>query len=199
MIIVLFMADTKGSTAEDDDFVFISGTSPEIVKDNGDTLYQYNDAYINGEKVEGGFITSKDLRGSGDSNISDKGLYKVEERDSDDYATEVTLVVNAVDPDKAFDSYAKYAEKGILRLNSADGDLTDANKTSFSYDDDTTFVVVELKKDNTDVDSVYVGGVSDIETDAEGLTGVFVVTVEDDGDDTPMPRSFWSSCPTRTP
>lgn len=30
------------------------------------------------------------------------------------------------------------------------------------------------------------GGVSDIETDAEGRTGVFVVTVEDDGDDTPM-------------
>ena len=47
-------------------------------------------------------------------------------------------------------------------------------------------MVVELKKDNTDVDSVYVGGVSDIETDAEGRTGVFVVTVEDDGDDTPM-------------
>ena len=185
VITILFMSSSSGSSAEDDDFVFISGTSPEVVNDNGDKLYQYNDAYINGEKVEGGFITSNDLRDV----INTKGLYKVEKRDSDDYATKVTLVVDVTDDEKgsynAFDSYATYAKKDILSLNSGDGNLA-GSQSDFSYNNDTTFVVVELKKDNTDVDSVYVGGVSDIETDAEGRTGVFVVTVEDDGDDTPM-------------
>ena len=58
VITILFMSSSSGSSAEDDDFVFISGTSPEVVNDNGDKLYQYNSAYINGEKVEGGFIVS---------------------------------------------------------------------------------------------------------------------------------------------
>ena len=51
VITILFMSSSSGSSAEDDDFVFISGTSPEVVNDNGDKLYQYNSAYINGEKV----------------------------------------------------------------------------------------------------------------------------------------------------
>ena len=192
VITILFMSSSSGSSAEDDDFVFISGTSPEVVNDNGDKLYQYNSAYINGEKVEGGFIVSSS---SAKDDIVTKGLYQVTKRDNDDHATEVKLVVDATADKKgdyesgaleAFESYATYAKKDILSLNDGDGNLTAGNQSDFSYNNDTTFVVVELKKDNTDVDSVYVGGVSDIETDAEGRTGVFVVTVEDDGDDTPM-------------
>ena len=192
VITILFMSSSSGSSAEDDDFVFISGTSPEVVNDNGDKLYQYNSAYINGEKVEGGFIVSSS---SAKDDIVTKGLYQVTKRDNDDHATEVKLVVDATADKKgdyesgaleAFESYATYAKKDILSLNSGKGNLTAGSQSDFSYNNDTTFVVVELKKDNTDVDSVYVGGVSDIETDAEGRTGVFVVTVEDDGDDTPM-------------
>ena len=192
VITILFMSSSSGSSAEDDDFVFISGTSPEVVNDNGDKLYQYNSAYINGEKVEGGFIVSSS---SAKDDIVTKGLYQVTKRDNDDHATEVKLVVDATADKKgdyesgaleAFESYATYAKKDILSLNDGDGNLTAGSQSNFSYNNDTTFVVVELKKDNTDVDSVYVGGVSDIETDAEGRTGVFVVTVEDDGDDTPM-------------
>ena len=192
VITILFMSSSSGSSAEDDDFVFISGTSPEVVNDNGDKLYQYNSAYINGEKVEGGFIVSSS---SAKDDIVTKGLYQVTKRDNDDHATEVKLVVDATADKKgdyesgaleAFESYATYAKKDILSLNDGDGNLTAGSQSDFSYNNDTTFVVVELKKDNTDVDSVYVGGVSDIETDAEGRTGVFVVTVEDDGDDTPM-------------
>ena len=192
VITILFMSSSSGSSAEDDDFVFISGTDPEVVNDNGDKLYQYNSAYINGEKVEGGFIVSSS---SAKDDIVTKGLYQVTKRDNDDHATEVKLVVDATADKKgdyesgaleAFESYATYAKKDILSLNDGDGNLTAGNQSDFSYNNDTTFVVVELKKDNTDVDSVYVGGVSDIETDAEGRTGVFVVTVEDDGDDTPM-------------
>ena len=192
VITILFMSSSSGSSAEDDDFVFISGTDPEVVNDNGDKLYQYNSAYINGEKVEGGFIVSSS---SAKDDIVTKGLYQVTKRDNDDHATEVKLVVDATADKKgdyesgaleAFESYATYAKKDILSLNSGKGNLTAGSQSDFSYNNDTTFVVVELKKDNTDVDSVYVGGVSDIETDAEGLTGVFVVTVEDDGDDTPM-------------
>ena len=192
VITILFMSSSSGSSAEDDDFVFISGTDPEVVNDNGDKLYQYNSAYINGEKVEGGFIVSSS---SAKDDIVTKGLYQVTKRDNDDHATEVKLVVDATADKKgdyesgaleAFESYATYAKKDILSLNSGKGNLTAGSQSDFSYNNDTTFVVVELKKDNTDVDSVYVGGVSDIETDAEGRTGVFVVTVEDDGDDTPM-------------
>lgn len=205
VITILFMSSSSGSSAEDDDFVFISGTDPEVVNDNGDKLYQYNSAYINGEKVEGGFIVSSS---SAKDDIVTKGLYQVTKRDNDDHATEVKLVVDATADKKgnyesgalkAFESYATYAKKDILSLNDGDGNLTAGSQSDFSYNNDTTFVVVELKKDNTDVDSVYVGGVSDIETDAEGRTGVFVVTVEDDGDDTPMAEVVLVIVPTRTP
>ena len=53
---------------------------------------RYNSAYINGEKVEGGFIVSSS---SAKDDIVTKGLYQVTKRDNDDHATEVKLVVDA--------------------------------------------------------------------------------------------------------
>ena len=48
---------------------------------------------------------------------------------------------------EAFESYATYAKKDILSLNSGKGNLTAGSQSDFSYNNDTTFVVVELKKE----------------------------------------------------
>ena len=80
----------------------------------------------------------------------------------------------------------------MLTLTSEDSNLTGGGQTSFSYDSDTTFVVVELQGDNDDTDDVYVGGISDIEVADDDddrdqyTTAVYVLTVEDDSDDTPL-------------
>ena len=51
---------------------------------------------------------------------------------------------------------------------------------------DTFYMVVELKGDNDDTDDVYQGDIGDIETDEDGRTAVFVLTVDDDSDETPL-------------
>ena len=185
VVTVMFIGDSEGSTAEDDDFVYVSGKDAERVKIDGDTLYQYHDSYVNqdGELVEGEFIATSKLDA-----IKGDGLYQVKERDSDGYATKVESVV-AIDSEDGFDfsdAYATRAEGGILNLSGNYDKAGSESDGTYQYDDDTFFLVVELKADNTDTDRVYKGDVNDIETDEEGLTSVYVLTVDDKSDETPL-------------
>ena len=86
-------------------------------------------------------------------------------------------------------SWATYAEKELLKLNNADkGDLTgekDKKKSTFAFNGDTTFMVVELDK-NGKPDDIRTGNYNDIETDRDGRTAVYVANVEDKTDDTPL-------------
>ena len=96
----------------------------------------------------------------------------------------------------AFDDVAagnvKVAKDGVLTITNADHDKSGAGKTTFTYDDKTTFVVVTDKKGATGTDTVEVGSVNDIvlqgknATTGEAESIVYILSVGDKNDDTPM-------------
>ena len=187
VVTVMFIEDSLGSSAEDDDFVYISDTEATEFTEDGDTLYEYEGSYVNadGSLEEGTFIASSDL------GIEYESLYQVTSRDSSDYATDVELLVNIetgeAENDDVFDNYATRAQGGLLMLEGDSYDIADtASDGDYSVNSDTFYMVVELKGDNDDTDDVYQGDIGDIETDEDGRTAVFVLTVDDDGDETPL-------------
>ena len=74
----------------------------------------------------------------------------------------------------------------------------------FAYDSKTEFVVIELKENNKDVSAIRTGDIGDVVAyadanftkDASGkiissdLTGVYVMTVDNDTDTTPLATSI---------
>ena len=193
IVTVMFIEDSEGSAAEDDDFVYISDPKATETTVDGDTVYVYEDSYVNqdGSLVEGEFIASAEL------DIDVEGLYKVESRDSDDYATDVTLLVDA-ENNYAYDiegenrndmfyNYATRAQGGLLRVSGSNSDYSGSSSAEFSVNDsDTFYLVVELDSGNDSTDRVYQGDIGDIETDSNGLTAVYVLTVDDASDNTPL-------------
>ena len=199
--IVFLYGSQMTSQANDDDFVILKGTGMEAVKDaNKKTIYKFTDAYdVNGNKIDDLYAASK--------MTLVKGLYLIKDYNSDDYVTDMHLcraVVNNGTYTSAgvnADVYALSAKNGVLSLNTkidlngATGNQAKNEKQTFSYDDKTTFIVIE-QKESGDVDSIRMGDISDIETydDATGadnkdMTGVYVITVDDNSDDTPLATS----------
>ena len=204
-IVFLYGSDMT-SQANDDDFVILKGTGMEAVKDaNKKTVYKFTDAYdVDGNKIDDLYAASK--------MTLVKGLYLIKDYNSDDYVTEMhlcTAVVNGTVNGTAYtsagkdaDVYALSAKNGVLKLNQkidlngATGTQTKNEKQTFAYDDKTTIIVIE-QKESGDVDSIRMGDISDIETfdDAKGadnkdMTGVYVITVDDDSDATPLATSI---------
>ena len=202
--IVFLYGSNMTSQANDDDFVILKGTGMEAVKDaNKKTVYKFTDAYdVKGNKIEDLYAANKDVVKNG------KGLYLIKDYNSDDYVTEMFLCRSVVNDDtytsagKDADVYALSAKNGVLKLNK-DIDINGAKdgesellKSTFAYDDNTKFIVIE-QKESGDVDSIRMGDISDIETfdDAKGadnkdMTGVYVITVDDDSDATPLATSI---------
>ena len=189
---IVFISDSANSAAEDEDYVYIADDGYETTTVDGDTVYIFDEAYVNGAQVD--LYVSSGVRS--DIVENGEGLYLITEYDgtNEDWATDVELIwaVENSDAGSSSDHYATYARNGVLSLSSEDSNLTGGGQTSFSYDSDTTFVVVELQGDNDDTDDVYVGGISDIEVADDDddrdqyTTAVYVLTVEDDSDDTPL-------------
>ena len=189
---IVFISDSANSAAEDEDYVYIADDGYETTTVDGDTVYIFDEAYVNGAQVD--LYVSSGVRS--DIVENGEGLYLITEYDgtNEDWATDVELIWAVEDSDagSSSDHYATYARNGVLSLSSEDSNLTGGGQTSFSYDSDTTFVVVELQGNNNDTDDVYVGGISDIEVADDDddrdqyTTAVYVLTVEDDSDDTPL-------------
>ena len=204
--IVFLYGSNMTSQANDDDFVILKGTGMEAVKDaNKKTVYKFTDAYdVDGNKIDNLYAASK--------MSLVKGLYLIKNYNSDDYVTDMhlcTAVVNGTVNDTTYttagvsaDTYALSAKNGVLKLNQkidlngATGTQTKNEKQTFAYDDKTTIIVIE-QKESGDVDSIRMGDISDIETfdDAKGadnkdMTGVYVITVDDDSDATPLATSI---------
>lgn len=204
-IVFLYGSDMT-SQANDDDFVILKGTGMEAVKDaNKKTVYKFTDAYdVDGNKIDNLYAASK--------MSLVKGLYLIKNYNSDDYVTDMhlcTAVVNGTVNGTTYttagvsaDTYALSAKNGVLKLNQkidlngATGTQTKNEKQTFAYDDKTTIIVIE-QKESGDVDSIRMGDISDIETydDATGadnkdMTGVYVITVDDDSDATPLATSI---------
>ena len=202
--IVFLYGSNMTSQANDDDFVILKGTGMEAVKDaNKKTVYKFTDAYdVDGNKIDNLYAANKDVVKNG------KGLYLIKNYNSDDYVTEMFLCRSVVNDNtytsagKDADVYALSAKNGVLKLNQkidlngATGTQTKNEKQTFAYDDKTTIIVIE-QKESGDVDSIRLGDISDIETfdDAKGadnkdMTGVYVITVDDDSDATPLATSI---------
>ena len=204
--IVFLYGSNMTSQANDDDFVILKGTGMEAVKDaNKKTVYKITDAYdVDGNKIDNLYAASK--------MSLVKGLYLIKNYNSDDYVTDMhlcTAVVNGTVNGTAYTSagvnasiYALSAKNSVLKLNTvvdlngATDNQTKNEKQTFAYDDKTTIIVIE-QKESGDVDSIRLGDISDIETydDATGadnkdMTGVYVITVDDDSDDTPLATSI---------
>lgn len=204
--IVFLYGSNMTSQANDDDFVILKGTGMEAVKDaNKKTVYKFTDAYdVNGKKIDNLYAASK--------MSLVKGLYLIKNYNSDDYVTDMhlcTAVVNGTVNGSTYNTagmsaniYALSAKNGVLKLNQkidlngATGSQTKNEKQTFAYDDKTTIIVIE-QKESGDVDSIRMGDISDIETydDATGadnkdMTGVYVITVDDDSDATPLATSI---------
>lgn len=207
--IVFIYGNFKGS-ANADDFVILKGTGVEAVKDSKNkTVYRFTSAYdVNGEQIKDLYAASKP------SGLS-KGLYLIKDYTDDDYVQTLSECLftikgdnnvaggnKAAGPDASV--YATAAKNGVLTLNKAiDLKADDAKDTSgkdintsdnrqtFAYDSKTTFIVI-TQKQSGDVDTLTVThDTGDIETydkdsDNKDMTGVYVVTVDDEADDTPL-------------
>lgn len=197
---IVFIYGPFSGSANDDDFVILKGTGVEAVKDSKNkTVYRFTSAYdVNGEQIKDLYAASKP------SGLS-KGLYLIKDYTDDDYVQTLSKCLFEIKGDAGAgakaSTYATAAKNGVLTLNKdidlkvndKDGDkttLTDNRKT-FAYDSKTTFIVI-TQKQSGDVDTLTVtNDIGDIETydkdsDNKDMTGVYVVTVDDDSDATPL-------------
>ena len=198
--IVFIHGDKIGSSANDDDYVILKGTDMEAMKDkNKKTVYKLTAAYdIHGNVRDDLYVTSSSVFSDG------KGLYLITKYDSDDYVSTVINLTKFKNQGSAAAAsasiYAETAKNGVLTL-SDDIDLnrtgTTANNHSvFAYDSKTEYVVIELKENNNDVSSIRTGDISDIVAKADAadglkdMTGVYVMTVDNDQDTTPLATSI---------
>ena len=199
--IVFIYGNFKGS-ANDDDFIILKGTGMEAQKKGGKNVYRFTDAYdVKGEKIN-------DLYANSEMKGLQKGLYLIEKYTDDDYVQTLSDCLFAIKGNTAAGKdasvYATAAKNGVLTLNKAvdlkgndgvdeKGNATNTsdNRQTFAYDSKTTFIVI-TQKQSGDVDTLTVSNdIGDIETydkdsDNKDMTGVRVVTVDDDSDDTPL-------------
>ena len=169
---IVFLKDAGKYDVDDDSFFFVKSTGDVTVVDTEDgKCYEWT-VYVNGKKE------TLTMTSSANNEIKHEGvgMYSIESTDKHDYVEDVDFKVGGTD---LTTSYATTAEKDILKLYSTDGDLATGKNTVFAYDSETTFMVVELKDGKPDGDNIYAGSVSNIETDKDGRTGVYVMNVED--------------------
>ena len=177
---IVFLTDAGSYDVDDDSFFFVKSTNDKEVVDTEDgDRYDWT-VYVNGAKE------TISLTKGASNTIDEPGLYKIESTNSKDWIDDVMELVTNFNASR---SYATYAEKELLKLSDADkGDLTgeeDKKKSTFAFNGDTTFMVVELDKKGKP-DDIRTGNYNDIETDRDGRTAVYVANVEDKTDDTPL-------------
>lgn len=200
--IVFIYGSNIESTANDDDFVILKGTDMEQVKDsNKKTVYKLTAAYdIHGNKIDDLYATS-----TSKDTFDTKGLYLITKYDSDDYVSTATKCVNFKSGTTAginatsSDVYALSSKNDVLTLNHTINSTTLAidgtgkkDHDVFALNNKTEYIVVELKEGNDNVADLRVGDISDIVSKADAadknkdLTGVWVMTVDNDDDTTPV-------------
>ena len=198
---IVFIYGSKiSSSANDNDYVILKGTDMEAMKDsNKKTVYKLTAAYdIHGNKRDNLYVTNSSTFSDG------KGLYLITKYDSDDYVSGVMNLTKFKNQGSAAAAsagiYAETAKNGVLTLsddiNLNQTGTTPNNHSVFAYDSKTEYVVIELKENNNDVSSIRTGDISDIVAKADAadglkdMTGVYVMTVDNDQDTTPLATSI---------
>ena len=186
---VVYITKGADTTTSDSYFYVLDKTPLTTVKDSkNDYRYEYK-VMINNEKktvvLKG---TNKDNAG----NVLDSNkLYKIEKITPSGEITEVKVVSDFSTAFQTGKNIAVSKDAGTIRVEN-DVNIAGANKNQvdgypnqriYSYDKDTTFVQVELKK-NGDVNSVAVASSSIINTtndngNPKGFSNVYVISVND--------------------
>ena len=169
-------------------YVYIGSDSNHNYKDGNTIIRRYDDAYIGGEKVEGGLET----RGLGV--LHEDAIYEITAMNGKDQVTDVDLILD--DASDNLISDAANAPAGIHKVLSTanheievDGDIADfQNKSIFRWnDEETVFTTIETEYDrngNVVVDRVKPGDISDINVTAQNAW-VYIIDVDDASELTP--------------
>ena len=192
---IVFIVNGVDSTSGDTIF-YVKSASFEETKVDGATYREYT-VYVNGVEQK---LTTKNMTNA--ANLTDENstlqadtLYVAKKITAEGYLTAFDktksfAVTTAFDTENA--GNVKVAKDGVLTIDNADHDKSGATKTTFTYDDKTTFVVVTDKKGATKTDTVEVGSVNDIVLQGKNVTTseaesiVYILSVGDKTDDTPM-------------
>ena len=169
-------------------YVYIGSDSNHNYKDGNTIIRRYDDAYIGGEKVEGGLET----RGLGV--LHEDAIYEITAMNGKDQVTDVDLILD--DASDNLISDAANAPAGIHKVLSTanheievDGDIAAfQNKSIFRWnDEETVFTTIETEYDrngNVVVDRVKPGDISDINVTAQNAW-VYIIDVDDASELTP--------------
>ena len=169
-------------------YVYIGSDSNHNYKDGNTIIRRYDDAYIGGEKVEGGLET----RGLGV--LQEDAIYEITAMNGKNQVTDVNLML--YDARDNLISDAANAPAGIHKVLSTanheievDGNIADfQNKSIFRWnDEETVFTTIETEYDrsgNVVVDRVKPGDISDINVTAQNAW-VYIIDVDDASELTP--------------
>ena len=198
---IVFITNDVEYEVDNDSFFFIKDTKATVADDdkNGKT-WTYT-VFVEGNEEK--LVASSNLNdGANGFDINKKGLYKITKYDSKDFVTTIEPVVtwSEID-DLGANSYATSATGNVLTLNKpgtyVPGDkatgatLTTGTKNTFGINNETIYIVAEMNKANNDIDDVYAGTVSNIRATDNyntGITGVYVLNVEDKDDSAPVAK-----------
>ena len=199
-----FVGDTAGSVADivfitndveyevdNDSFFFIKDTKATVADDdkNGKT-WTYT-VFVEGNEEQ--LVASSNLNdGANGFDINKKGLYKITKYDSKDFVTTIEPVVTWSEVlTLGTTAYATSSTGNVLQVTAAADEATGSGKTTFGINNETIYIVAEMNKANNDIDDVYAGTVSNIRATDNyntGITGVYVLNVEDKDDSAPMAK-----------
>ena len=186
---VVYITKGADTTTSDSYFYVLDKTPLTTVKDSkNDYRYEYK-VMINNEKKT---VVLKGTNKDNNSNVLDSNkLYKIEKITPSGEITEVKLVSTFSTAFQTNQNIAVSKNAGTIRVEKdvniagATKNLVDGytDQRIYSYDKDTTFVQVELKK-NGDVNSVAVASSSIINTtddngSPKGFSNVYVISVND--------------------
>ena len=182
---------TEGiDTAADDYWFYVANATYVETKVDGATYREYT-AYVDGVETT---LTTKNMTAAAsltdeDSTLQANTIYKVKSTDSNGNITAFDKSNSFTAPLTYLNGNVNVAKDGVLALSSAAGDYSGASKTTFTYNDETVFVTIQAKAGGT-TDTVELGSVSDIalvgNTDGDNESTVYVLSVEDTNDATPL-------------
>ena len=188
---IVFITNDVEYEVDNDSFFFIKDTKATVADDdeNGKT-WTYT-VFVEGNEEQ--LVASSNLNdGANGFTTNGKGLYKITKYDSKDFVTTIEPVVtwSEID-DLGANAYAESSTGNVLKVTAAADKATGLSKTTFGINNETIYIVAEMNKANNDIDDVYAGTVSNIRAKdnyTTGITGVYVLNVEDKDDSAPVAK-----------
>ena len=188
---IVFITNDVEYEVDNDSFFFIKDTKATVADDdkNGKT-WTYT-VFVEGNEEK--LVASSNLNdGANGFTTNGKGLYKITKYDSKDFVTTIEPVVtwSEID-DLGANAYAESSTGNVLKVSAAADKATGLSKTTFGINNETIYIVAEMNKANNDIDDVYAGTVSNIRAKDNyntGITGVYVLNVEDKDDSAPVAK-----------